>query len=131
MRHKVLVIDDDEGFTLILKMNLERSGEFEVRVENNSLVALSAACEFEPDVVLLDLVMPGLDGADVAAHFERHPALRKIPIIVLTGVIPSVELAPDVALQAGWMNVLPKPVDMATLTRRIHDALRLGDPIGV
>ena len=120
---KVLVIDDEVGFTKLLKMNLEKGGEFEVRVENNSMKALSAAREFLPDVVLLDVVMPGLDGGDVAALFQEDPMLRKVPIIMLTALVSPGETSSDAVAQSGSMSVLPKPVNLDKLVACLREAI--------
>ena len=87
MRYKVLAIDDEVGFTRLVKMNLEKGGEYEVRIENDSNQALDTALEFLPDVVLLDIVMPGLDGGDVAALFQNHEVLKDVPIIMMTALM--------------------------------------------
>lgn len=130
MSPKVLVIDDEEGFTKILKMNLERNGAYEVHVENNSMNALAVARDFRPDVILLDIVMPGLDGGDIAAQFADHPYLRRVPVIMLTALVAQDETNPDAVVQAGAMNVLPKPVNMDLLVRCINNALQKGAPAG-
>ena len=74
-----MVVDDEAGFTKLLKMNLEKTGKYEVRIENQSTKALEVAKEFQPDVVLLDIVMPDMDGGDVAAQFQDDPMLRRVP----------------------------------------------------
>ena len=68
---RILVVDDEQGFTMLLKMNLEKKGGYEVRVENDATKALDAAREFRPQVVLLDVVMPEMDGGDVALSFRK------------------------------------------------------------
>lgn len=123
MARKILVIDDEAGFTKLLKMNLEKSGEFEVRIENNSMKALAAAREFHPDVVLLDVVMPGMDGGDVAAQFQDDPLLKKVPIIMLTALVSPGETSHDSVAQAGAMSVLPKPVKLDKLVACLRQAI--------
>lgn len=123
MAHKVLVIDDEAGFTKLLKMNLEKDGQFEVRIENNSLKALAAGQEFRPDVILLDVVMPGLDGGDVAAQFQDDPILRQVPVIMLTALVSPGETSQDSVAQSGSLTVLPKPVNMEKLTHCLLDAI--------
>ncbi|NNE92224.1 MAG: response regulator [Verrucomicrobiales bacterium] len=123
MATKVLAIDDESGFTRLLKLNLEKNGEYEVRVENDSSLAQTAAREFKPDVILLDLVMPGLDGGDVSALFQGDPLLKDIPIIMLTALVSQGETSEDAVAIAGGRPVLPKPVKMETLTACIHEVL--------
>lgn len=122
MGRRILVVDDEVGFTKLLKMNLEKTGEYEVRVENESTKALNAVQEFLPDLVLLDIVMPGMDGGDVAAQLQDDPMLSNIPIIMMTALVSQEETSQDAVAQAGAMNVLPKPVNMDVLIRCIEEA---------
>ena len=123
MVHKILVIDDEVGFTKLLKMNLEKTGQYEVLVENESINALNAAHEFLPDVVLLDIVMPGMDGGDVAAQMQDDPMLRNVPVIMMTALVSQEETSQDAVAQAGAMNILPKPVNLDVLLRCLEEAL--------
>ena len=66
MARKILLVDDEAGFTELLKMNLERAGGYEVRIENESTKALAAVRSFMPDAILLDVVMPGMDAVSFA-----------------------------------------------------------------
>ena len=121
---KVLVVDDEAGFTKLLKMNLEKTGDFEVRIENNSLKALDAGREFGPDVILLDIVMPGMDGGDVAAQFQEDPGLRNVPVVMLTALVSQGETSQDAVAQSGETPVLPKPVNMTVLTRCLEEVMK-------
>ncbi len=123
MTPRVLVIDDETGFTQLLKMNLEREGRFHVHVENNSMRALTAAREFKPDVILLDIVMPGMDGGDLAASFSSDPELSKIPVIMVTALVAHGETSPESVVQSSNMTVLPKPVNLGQLMQCIDDVL--------
>ena len=124
MAHKVLVIDDEAGFTKLLKMNLEKDGQFKVRIENNSLKALAAGQEFQPDVILLDVVMPGLDGGDVAAQFQDDPLLKQVPVIMLTALVSPGETSQDSVAQSGSLTVLPKPVNPTRLRETLGGLTR-------
>jgi len=84
---KILIIDDEIAFTEMVKLNLEESGRFHVRIENDSRQALQTAQEFSPDLILLDIIMPDIEGPDVAALFREDDQLSKIPIIYLTVTI--------------------------------------------
>ncbi len=124
---KVMVVDDEEGFTKLLKMNLEKTGDYQVQIENKSTRALDVAREFQPDVVLLDIVMPDMDGGDVAAQFQDDPMLRKVPVIMLTALVAEGETSSGSVAQAGTMNVLPKPVNMEILLSCLADAIGKDD----
>ena len=84
---RVLLVDDEKSFTSLLKLNLEDTGEYEVRVENWPEDAVKAAREFHPDIIFLDIIMPRLPGGDVAALLEADPELKEIPIVFLTAAV--------------------------------------------
>lgn len=86
-KRRILLIDDEKSFTTLLKLNLEETGDFEVRVENWAEDALVAAKEFKPHLVLLDIIMPRLSGGDVAAQIKSEPSLRETPIVFLTAAV--------------------------------------------
>ncbi len=81
---KVLVIDDEPEITDIVETFLTESG-YNVFVENSAIDALSAAKKFNPDIILLDIMMPGQDGYDVCQEFKKDPDLARVPVIFLTG----------------------------------------------
>lgn len=86
-KKRILVVDDEKSFTSLLKLNLEETGAYEVRVENWPEDALAAAREFKPDLVLLDIIMPRLPGGNVAAQLKADPELRRTPIVFLTAAV--------------------------------------------
>ena len=96
-KKRILIIDDEASFTRMVKLNLEKTGAFEVREENRAAYALTAAREFKPDVILLDVIMPTMDGGDVAAHIRNDRNLKNTPIIFLTATVSQRE-----AGQAGF-----------------------------
>ena len=87
MKKKVLLVDDEKSFTNLLRLNLEQTGNYEVRVVNWSEDALPAARDFRPDIVLLDIIMPRMPGGNVVAQFEADPALKSVPIVFLTAAV--------------------------------------------
>lgn len=121
MPRKILLVDDEAGFTELLKMNLERSGAFEVRIENDSTKAVAAAREFSPDAILLDVVMSEMDGGDVQAQLQANPLLARIPVVMLTALVDSTELSEGAVAQAGTQMVLPKPVNLPLLLRVLDE----------
>jgi CheY-like chemotaxis protein len=123
MTRKILLVDDEAGFTQLLRMNLEKGGRYEVCIENDSTKALAAARDFHPDVILLDVVMPGMDGGDVQAALQNDPRLARIPVLMLTALVDSTELSEGAVAQAGSQMVLPKPVNLALLFRVLDEIL--------
>jgi CheY-like chemotaxis protein len=87
MKTKVLLVDDEKSFTNLLRLNLEQTGHYDVRVVNWSEDALPAAREFKPDIVLLDIIMPRMPGGNVVAQFEADPGLKSVPIVFLTAAV--------------------------------------------
>jgi len=117
-KRRVLVVDDDVNLARLAGMILENSGEYEVMIVNESTRALPAALQFRPDVMLLDVDMPGRSGGDLAHEAAHNPRLRDIPILFLTGLV-SPEEAGARPLESGGMKFLAKPVDPALLLAEI------------
>jgi CheY-like chemotaxis protein len=86
-KKRVLLVDDEKSFTNLLKLNLEETGNYEVRVENWAEDALNAAKEFKPDIILLDIIMPRMPGGNVAAMIKDNPEVRDTPIVFLTAAV--------------------------------------------
>ena len=84
---RILIVDDEAALTHLLKINLERAGPYQVHIVNRGTEAVVAAREFQPDLVLLDVVMPDMDGAAVADQLQADPQLRQIPIVFLTAIV--------------------------------------------
>jgi CheY-like chemotaxis protein len=120
---KILVVDDEVGFTRLLQMNLEKTGNYSVRVVNDSTKALEAARTFHPDLALLDIVMPGMDGGDLVAQMKNDPALAKIPVIMLTALVGKNEASDDAVVQSGSLIMLGKPVRLNVLIQAIEEQL--------
>lgn len=87
LKKKILVIDDEPSITRMLKLNLEYDGGYLVHEENSGARAIQAIKDFHPDMILLDVMMPGLDGTEVAAKLQDHPSLARIPIVFLTAAV--------------------------------------------
>ncbi len=86
-KKRILLVDDEKSLTTLLKLNLEETGNYDVRVENWPEDALAAAREFKPDLVLLDIIMPRLPGGNVAALIDADPQLKGTPIVFLTAAV--------------------------------------------
>ena len=105
---KVMIIDDEPGFTRLLKLTLERTGRFEVLEENDGTKAWMAAREFNPDIIFLDVVMPEIDGGDVVQQIRSDPALVHVPIVFLTAIVSAKEGGHEI----GGFPFLAKPVSL-------------------
>ena len=111
-KKRILLVDDEVSFTQVLKANLEEAGPYSVRVENAGSRALDVARAFQPDLIFLDLIMPDLDGAEVARQIQADPPLKRIPIIFLTAAI-SREEAEARGSMIGGQTFMAKPVRVA------------------
>lgn len=107
----------------MVKLNLEKTGAFEVREENKATYALAAAREFKPDLILLDVVMPNMDGGDVAGQIHNDKHLKGIPVVFLTATVSKREAGPG-GLTSGGSLFLAKPVTLETLIKCINDNVR-------
>jgi CheY-like chemotaxis protein len=103
------LIDDEETFTRVLKAYLEQTGHYEVLVENSGKQGLAAVRAFHPDLILLDVVMPDLDGAALAEALAHDPKTKQIPIVFLTAVVSREEAKAREGIIAGQL-FMAKPV---------------------
>jgi CheY-like chemotaxis protein len=122
-RTKILIVDDEENFTRLVKSNLERTGKYEVRIENKGVLGLIAAKEFSPDLILLDVMMPDMDGGDVCSQMENDREVKDIPIVFLTAIV-SKEETRNYDEIIGGRPFIAKPVDIEDLIDIIEKNLR-------
>jgi len=108
-KKRILAVDDQSSNTRLVKLYLERTDDYVVREENDPQAALAAAEQFQPHLILLDVMMPGLDGGDLAACFQANPKLKAVPIVFLTAAITKGEVAKSGG-QVGGHSFLAKPV---------------------
>ena len=126
-KKRILIIDDESGFTRMVKLNLEKTGFFEVREENKATYAMAAAREFKPDLILLDVIMPNMDGGDIAAHIKSDRHLRDIPVVFLTATVSQRE-AGEAGMKSGGALFLAKPVSVENLIKCINENTRKPAP---
>jgi CheY-like chemotaxis protein len=119
---RLLLVDDEEPFTRLVKLNLEQTGRYTVRIENDGSKALATAREFAPDLILLDVIMPDADGGEVAALIKADAALKAVPIIFLTAAVSQKELDGPSGMIGGRMFIA-KPVNKRSLIELIDQQL--------
>jgi len=117
---KILVVDDDPDIRRIAALALERIGGFRVLLAEDAAAALDLAAREAPDLVLLDVSMPGADGPSVLAALRARHA-RPIPVVFFTAASNDAEVERLRAL--GAVGVVPKPFEVADLPRRIRAIL--------
>ena len=125
IQSKILVVDDDISITGMLKLVLEQFGDFDVCVENCSRSALIAAHAFRPDLVLLDMEMPGKSGGEVASEMKSDPALSGVPLVFCSGRISSTDAGSHGVVRDG-MRYLSKPIAPLVLVAALNDILAEG-----
>ena len=104
-KKRILLIDDEPSFTHMLKLNLEETGEFEVRAENSGTEGLATARQFKPDLILLDIIMPHINGCDVAFQMGADRDIKNTPIVFLTAVAKKEDVIAGRAFIAKPMTV--------------------------
>ncbi len=121
-KSRILVVDDEPNLSNLVRLFLEKTQRFEVRVENRSALALMAAREFRPDMILLDVDMPGKDGGEVAREIQAESALRGVPILFLTSLISRTEAGQRETVRGG-MRFLAKPINPKVLVESVDRIL--------
>ncbi|MCX5644713.1 MAG: response regulator [Phycisphaerae bacterium] len=119
-KKRIFVIDDEPGITRTVKVNLERTGAYTVGTENHPLHALAAAREFQPDLILLDVMMPEIDGAELAGEIQSDLALQDVPIVFLTAIVSTKETGGK-PLESGGRTFVAKPVNLDSLIKCIEE----------
>ena len=122
-KKRVLIIDDEASFTRLLTLNLHHTGRYTAEAVNDPAEAVAVARRFSPDVILLDVMMPGMDGGQVATRIQASSKLKKTPIVFLTAAVKKGEIE----LHRGYIGGLPfiaKPVDIDEVVGCIEKSLR-------
>jgi len=91
-KKRILIVDDEPSITQLLRLNLEKTGNYTIRTENAAEVVLSVLQEFKPELILLDVMMPGMDGGTLAGKIHQTRAFKNVPIVFLTAAVKQEEL---------------------------------------
>lgn len=118
---KILVVDDEEHIIELLKFNLENSG-YKVLTANNGIDALKLTKAEIPKLILLDLMLPGMDGYDICKEIRKDSSMAHIPIIMITA--KGEELDKILGLELGADDYITKPFSMRELLARVKAVLR-------
>ncbi|MDP2654299.1 MAG: response regulator [Candidatus Omnitrophota bacterium] len=119
---RILIVDDEPSFTSIVKLNLEATGQYEVFMENRGSQALMTAVECKPDLVLLDVIMPDMEGPEVLYEFRNDERVRNIPVVFLTATVTPKEAHADNGVIGGRV-FLAKPGTIGELVDCIEKYL--------
>jgi CheY-like chemotaxis protein len=115
---RILLADDEPDILEISRIALETVGGYEVSVCSSGMTLLERLAEFEPDLVVVDVLMPDMSGPEVLEEIRRKPEFDGVPVVYLTGVIQEEEL--DSLKESGVADVILKPFDPMKLADRIH-----------
>jgi CheY-like chemotaxis protein len=121
MAHRILIIDDEDDIREVAAMSLETVAGWEVMVANSGAQGLTRAAAYKPDAILLDVMMPGMDGPSTFRELRKNPVTAKIPVLFLTAKVQATDRRRFADL--GIHAVLVKPFDPMTLSTQIANAL--------
>ena len=123
MPHRILIIDDEDDIREVAAMSLETIAGWEVMVANSGAQGLTRAASYKPDAILLDVMMPGMDGPTTFRELRKNPATSSIPVLFLDWVkVQATDWRQSFA-DLGIHAVLVKPFDPLTLSTQISNAL--------
>ncbi|MDD5260176.1 MAG: response regulator [bacterium] len=120
-KRMVLIIDDEVSFAEMVKLNLEDTEDYEVRTEYKGADGVKTAMEFDPDLILLDIMLPDKDGFDVLKDLKENEKTKSIPIIMLTALKSDPVKFKAATLYAEEFMV--KPVTVRMLVEKIEEVL--------
>ena len=122
MNPKILLIEDDSSICDMTKMNLNMNGYQQVFWASSGEEGLAAAAQIQPDLILLDIMLPGIDGLTVCRNLKNTPALADVPIIMLTAKGEENDIV--LGLEMGADDYITKPYSSKILAARIAVQLR-------
>ena len=123
MPRTVLLLEDNDSVRELLKVLLETEG-YSIIEASDGRDGLAKAEELKPDLMILDLMMPGLDGENVLKTMRRHSQLSKVPVLVVSGKYESLDA---LRFQIGEENIFPKPFEPSRMLDRIGELIGYPD----
>lgn len=115
---RILYVEDEPDIQAVAKLALEMVGGYKVLICSGGQEALDKVGDYAPDLILLDVMMPGMDGPTTLKNLLANPATAMIPVIFLTAKVQPTEVAQYQAL--GALNVIAKPFDPMTLAAQVR-----------
>lgn len=126
--HKVLVAEDDLDIQKVIRMSLRHGGVSDVVLTGDGRECLAAVNRVRPDLILLDVSMPHLDGYQTCVLLKSNPETQSIPVIFLTAKVQVQEA--ELGMKSGALGYLNKPFDPLTLHEQILAILTKGGGLG-
>ncbi|MCH8044125.1 MAG: response regulator [Planctomycetes bacterium] len=122
-KRRVLIVDDDEDLVELIADHLERDGRFEVRTANNGFDAGMMVKEYRPDIIVLDVMLPDINGKEVCQRVRGDKTMEDVRIICISGMVEEDKVA-DLR-EAGANDFMHKPFEVEKLIDRICELLEL------
>ncbi|MFH1355137.1 MAG: response regulator [Candidatus Omnitrophota bacterium] len=120
-KKKVIMIDDEEDFLRLTKLNLEETGKYEVLTLSSAKDLISVLHSFKPEIIILDLLMPKIGGIEACQMLNDDPAGQRIPLIILSALYKDIDKLK--AYKLGVLDYIVKPVESDVLISRIEKVL--------
>ena len=124
-KKRILLVDDEEDYCYFMLRNLEAGGEFSVIIAHEGQEGINLARKEHPDLILLDIVLPGISGTDVASVLLNDPQTERIPIIFLTAVVTQRELGVKAVKKIGGNNFIAKTAQTEEVIEAIKKLLHV------
>lgn len=121
-KEKILIVEDEEDIQELIRYNLEKEGYNTLKVVDSGEKAIEVLKSFSPDIILLDLMLPGMDGLAVCRHLKSSQETIKIPVIMLTAKSEETDII--IGLEMGADDYVAKPFSNKVLLARIKSVLR-------
>lgn len=122
-KKKIMLVDDEPDFLKITKLNLEQTGKYEVLALSSAKDIISQLNSFKPDVILLDILMPGLNGIETCEMLNSDPMGKDIPLVILSALDKDVDKLR--AYKKGALDYLVKPIETDEIIARMEKAIQL------
>ena len=116
---KIIYVEDEQDIQVIVKLCLENIGGFQVQIYSSGKEALTNVLEYMPDLILLDVMMPEMDGPTLFTHLQEMPQVKDIPVIFMTAKAQMHEV--EEFKKVGVLDIITKPFDPMTLSQSIID----------
>ena len=120
---KLLIVDDDQDLVDLIKDGFERDGRFDIRTANNGFDAGMGVKEFRPDLVILDVMLPDINGKEVCQRVRNDPAMDMVKILCISGMVEHSKV--DALKSAGANDFMQKPFAIDELVGRACDLLEI------
>lgn len=119
LKTSILIVDDETSFTFFVKKNLEATGRYDVSVCNEAPKAVERARTLRPHIILLDVMMPGMPGEEIAVLLKQHAETKTIPVVFLTALVKAEETSANPKHEIGGHKFIAKPVKTPELMQVI------------